>query len=274
MSDHRAYDPRMPFVENEDARIHFQDRGEGTPVLGVMGFALDQRYWAAQIPAITKSHRFITLDNRGVGKSIGPAPTSVEEMADDAVMVLDHLGIEKAVIFGASLGGAVAQRLILDHPERAIGLILAITFARPMEFMRRQHDLTRKLLEGVGITGLVDGSLLRMFTPEFFEVGREVIDRLAAAFLTDEDKMPPIEVLSAQLDVLDKHDALADLHTIQVPTLVMGAKMDVMVPYLGSKEIADAIPGAEFVTFETGHGCLVEEMDDVNATLEKFLAQF
>ncbi len=269
-----AYDLAMPFVESEDVRIHYQDRGEGTPVLGVMGFALDQRYWAAQIPAVTKSHRFITLDNRGVGKSRGPAPTSVDEMAEDALSVLDHLGIEQAVIFGASLGGAIAQRLILDHPERAIGLILAVTYARPMEFMRRQHDLTRRLLEGVGINGLVEGSLLRMFTPEFFEVGREVIDRMAAAFMADEDKMPPVDVLTAQLDALDKHDALADLHTIQVPTLVIGAKMDVMVPYLGSKEIAQAIPGAEFVTFETGHGCMVEEMDAFNATLEKFLAQF
>jgi pimeloyl-ACP methyl ester carboxylesterase len=105
-------------------------------------------------------------------------------------------------------------------------------------------------------------------------MGREFIDQMARAFISEQENMPSTEVLVGQLDALDKHDALEDLRTISVPTLVFGAKMDVMVPYLGSKEIAEAIPGAEFVTFETGHGCTVEEMDAVNKVVEDFLAQF
>lgn len=262
----------MPYAQLADANLHYQERGEGPPVVGIMGFALDQRFWAAQIPAITKSHRFITFDNRGVGRSTGPIPTTTDEMAGDVRALLDHLEIDEAVIFGVSMGGTIAQRFALDNPERVRALILGITFARPIEFMRRQHNLTRALLSAIGVNAIIDGSLIRMFTPGFFEVGAETIDRMAAAFLSDQGKMPSVEVLLAQLDALDKHDVLADLGRIDVPTLVFGAKMDQMVPYLGSEEIAHAIPGAEFATFETGHGCMIEEMDAVNARIEEFLA--
>ncbi len=263
----------MPLADLDDIQLDYEIRGEGDPVLGIMGFALDKRYWAAQVPAVTKSHRFITFDNRGVGKSSGGAGSSIDQMANDAVRLLDHLEIERTVVFGASMGGAIAQRLVLDHPERVSALILAITFARPIEFMRRQHELTRHLLRALGTEALVQGTLIRMFTPDFFEMGREVVDRLARAFVADEDKMPDPEVLIGQVDALDKHDALADLANVKVPTLVCGAKMDQMVPYLAAKEIADTIPGAEFVTFETSHGCMIEEMEAFNRMIEGFLAR-
>ena len=264
----------MPIADLDDIQLNYKSRGEGFPVLGVMGFALDQRAWAPTIPAVTKNNRFITFDNRGIGYSTGGPAASIDQMADDAVRLLDHLEIDKAVVFGVSMGGTIAQRIVLDHPDRVSGLILGITFARPIEFMRRQHDLSRRLVEGAGIEGLMQGSLLRMFTPEFFEMGRELVDQIARAFVAEEDKMPTPEVLVAQVNALDKHDVLEDLKTVKVPTLVFGARMDVMVPYLGSKEIAATIPGAKLVTFETGHGCMVEEMDAVNKTVEDFLAQF
>jgi pimeloyl-ACP methyl ester carboxylesterase len=79
------------------------------------------------------------------------------------------------------------------------------------------------------------------------------------------------DTLVAQMDALHKHDALAELHKISVPTLVFGGKVDMMVPYFASKEIAEAIQGAEFVSFETGHGLMFEEMDACNAMLRDFL---
>jgi pimeloyl-ACP methyl ester carboxylesterase len=239
-----------------------------------MGFALDQRFWAAQIPAVTKNNRFITFDNRGVGRSTGDTISSIDQMADDAYRLLQHLEIDKVVIFGLSMGGAIAQRLILDHPEIASGLILGVTWARPMEFMRRQDELAKLIIDKVGFQEMAEVSLIRMFSPQFFEMGREMVDRLTAAFLADEEKMPTAEVLLAQIDALGKHDTLSELPSIDVPTLVLGGKMDQMVPYLGSQEIANAIPNAELATFETGHACMIEEMEPFNKRIEEFLAQF
>jgi pimeloyl-ACP methyl ester carboxylesterase len=261
----------MPYADLGDISIHYQRRGKGPPVLGVMGFALDGRYWAPQSPAVTAQNEFITFDNRGIGRSSGAPPRTIDEMANDAVRLLDALEIEKAVVFGVSMGGAISQRIVLDHPDRVSALILAVTWARPIEFMRRQDSLAKLLVENAGSEALIQGSLVRMFTPEFFEVGQEMVDQMVKAFVADPDAMPDQEILLAQLDAIGKHDTLADLPKVTCPTLVMGGKMDQMVPYLGTKEIAAAIPNAELATYETGHGCMVEEMEPFNQKVSEFL---
>ncbi|CAN5498155.1 alpha/beta hydrolase [soil metagenome] len=267
----------MPTAEFDDVTLHYQRRGEGPPLLGIMGFGLDQRFWASQIPVITETHEFITFDNRGVGRSRRPgAPlvASIEDMADDTVALLDHLEIGDCIVYGTSMGGAIAQHLALAHPERVSGLILAVTWARPIEFMRRQHLLARALIQGTGPELLVESTLVRMFTPAFFEMGAEVLDQMVKAFMAESGPdVPTTEVLLAQVDAVDKHDVLDRLPSIEVPTLVIGARNDMMVPYLGSEEISAAIPGAEFVTLETGHGCMIEEMPAYNAAVQTWLAK-
>jgi pimeloyl-ACP methyl ester carboxylesterase len=263
----------MPTVELSEVTIHYKEHGEGPPCLGIMGFALDQRFWAAQIPAVTKTHRFITFDNRGVGRSTGEQISDVAHMVDDSIALLDHLEIDKTVVFGVSMGGTIAQQLALAHPERVEALILGITWARPLEFMRRQDALALQLAEHVGSEGLIDASLVRMFTPRFFEMGEEMVDRMVKSFFTAGGPgLPDTEILLAQLDALGKHDVQSELHKISVPTLVFGGKMDVMVPGFASEEIAAAIPGAELTMFDTGHGCMVEEMEAVNERISRFLA--
>jgi pimeloyl-ACP methyl ester carboxylesterase len=263
----------MPLADLGDFELYYREHGEGDPVLGIMGFASDHRLWAAQIPAITKTHRFIVFDNRGIGKSTGTAVGTIDEMADDAIRLLDHLGIDRCVVFGVSMGGAIAQRVVLDHPDRVSALILGITFARPIEFMRRQHELTRTILRAGGEEALIHGALLRMFTPKFFEIGRELIDKIVEVSLGGEAPPASVDDALAQLDALDKHDVLADLPRISVPTLVFGARQDQMVPGFASEEIAEAIPGAELHMFETGHGSMIEEMEGVNGAVSGFLAR-
>ena len=263
----------MPTADLGDVQIYYREHGEGPPALGIMGFALDQRYWATQVSGVSQTHRFITFDNRSIGRSTGDPPTSIKEMADDAVRLLDHLDIDRAVVYGVSMGGAIAQRVVLDHPDRVSALILGITFARPIEFMRRQHELGRFMITHGGSQALIDSALIRMFTPPFFEAGREAIDRMVRAFMSGGGEGPSAspEVLVAQLDALDEHDVLHELPRVSCPTLVIGAKMDQMVPGFASEEIAAAIPGAELVMLETGHGCGVEEMEAFNSAVHGFL---
>jgi pimeloyl-ACP methyl ester carboxylesterase len=266
----------MPVADLGDLKVHFREHGEEGrgPILGIMGFGVDQRFWAAQIAAVAQTHRFITFDNRGIGRSTAGTVTSIDEMADDALRLLDHLGIEKTVVFGVSMGGAIAQRLILDHPERVSALMLGATWARPIEFMRRQTELARRVIELQGVGGLVDASLIFMFTPRFFEVGQEAIDRIVAAFFAESGpELASQEVLYGQLDAIVKHDTLSELGRISVPTLVIGSKMDMMVPGFASEEIARAVPGAELVMLESGHGAMMEEMEAFNAAVTDFLAR-
>jgi pimeloyl-ACP methyl ester carboxylesterase len=263
----------MPIADLGDVSLHYRMHGGGPPVLGIMGFGLDQRFWAAQIPTIAEHNTFITFDNRGTGRSSAAPSLTMEEMASDAIGLLDHIGIDRATVFGVSMGGAIAQRLVLDHPDRVEALILALTWARPIEFMRRQNALARAVLAGGGEGALVEASLVRMFTPAFFEMGRDAIDQVLLAFgAQGAPELPPVDILHGQLDAIEKHDVLAELGGIQCPTLVVGGKFDVMVPSFAAEEIAAAIPGAELALFETGHGLMLEEMEAFNARLSDWLA--
>lgn len=263
----------MPLAELAGIDLYYQILGDGPPVLGIMGFALDQRFWAAQIPAVTDTHSFITFDNRGIGRSTGVPATTIDDMADHALRLLDHLGIEKTVLFGVSMGGAIAQRLVVDHPERVAALILGVTWARPIEFMKRQDALAKIIIDAGGTQGLIDSTLIRMFTPPFFEMGTEMVDRMIAAFFAESGpELAAPEVLMAQLEAINKHDVIDELPKVTVPTLVLGGKMDMMVPHFASEEIARAIPGARLVSFETGHGCMIEEMQAFNDAVRGFLA--
>ncbi|MDP9234198.1 MAG: alpha/beta hydrolase [Actinomycetota bacterium] len=264
----------MPLADLGDVQLHYRASGNDSapPVLGIMGFASDQRLFAGQIGVVTETHRFITFDNRGVGRSSPGAATTIDEMANDALRLLDNLEIDRTVVFGVSMGGAIAQRLTLDHPDRVSALVLAVTFARPIEFMRRQHALTRAVIEAGAGDAVFEGSLIRMFTPRFFEIGRDAVDRLVDAVLSDNYADPtPTEVLLAHLEAIDKHDALSELGKITCPTLVVGGRFDVMVPGFASEEIAAAIPGSHLEMPEGGHGLMLEEADTFNKILGAFL---
>ncbi|HWC13454.1 MAG TPA: alpha/beta fold hydrolase [Actinomycetota bacterium] len=263
----------MATADLGDVGIGYSTFGDDAadPVVGIMGFSLDKRFWSTQVPAVTPTHRFVTFDNRGIGRSRGPLVSTIDEMANDTVRLMDHLQLDDAVLFGMSMGGTIAQRVALDHPDRVKALILAVTWARPIEYMRRQHDVTRKILQ-IAPEELLAASLLKMFTPRFFELGRETVDQLIKVIRAEG---PPtaeaVAVLAAQLDAIDKFDVLGQLPAIDCPTLVIGGRLDMIVPAFGAEEIAGAIPGADLVMLETGHGCMVEEMESFNEAVSRFL---
>lgn len=263
----------MPTADLGDVQLGYSTFGDdrAEPVVGIMGFSLDKRFWSGQVGAVTPTHRFITFDNRGIGRSRGSLIATIDEMANDTVRLMDHLAIDKAVVFGMSMGGTIAQRVALDHPDRVRALILAVTWSRPIEYMRRQHDVTRKILE-IAPDELLMASLLKMFTPRFFELGRETIDQIVKVVSSEGPLSSHAkDVLLAQLDAIDKFDAIGELGCIRCRTLVIGGKLDMIVPGFASQEIAAAIDGAELVMLETGHGCMIEEMDRFNAAVHGFL---
>lgn len=264
----------VPIAEFQDCQLHYRDYGSGDPVVGIMGFAIDQRFWAAQVPAVSATNRFITFDNRGVGRSTGIPPDSIEQMAEDTLRLMDELEIGDAIIFGASMGGTIAQKIALDHPERVKALILAVTFARPIEYMRREQSVAKAIFEKADYDTFLEGSLLHLFSPSFFEMGSETIDRMVRAFYAEGGPDPAgTDMLTAQIDAMAKFDVLDELGRIEVPTLVIGATLDMMVPFFAAEEIAKAIPNARFEALEGGHGIMVEQMQPFNDLVQQFLRE-
>ena len=118
------------FASKDNVRIHYESTGSGPPVLLVMGLGLPAAAWWRTVPVLAESLRVIAFDNRGSGRSDGPPGRySIAGMAVDAVAVLDAAGIERAHVYGISMGGMIAQETALRYPDRVVALALGATSA-------------------------------------------------------------------------------------------------------------------------------------------------
>ena len=120
----------MPTAKINGINIYYEVHGAGDPLLLIMGLGANATAWEAQIPALNREYKVIAFDNRGSGRSDKPTVMySMRQMADDAVLLLDQLGVAAAHVFGMSMGGMIAQELTLQHPARVKSLVLGATMA-------------------------------------------------------------------------------------------------------------------------------------------------
>src|SRR5580658_3599827 len=137
----------MPFIENQGARIYWDERSVGEPVLLIMGLGYPSDMWWRVRPVLDGRYRTIVLDNRGAGRSdVPPGPYPIALMAADAVAVLDAAGVESAHVFGISMGGMIAQEFALQYPTRVRSLILGCTAAGGPTAVRAEPEAIQMLM--------------------------------------------------------------------------------------------------------------------------------
>src|SRR5665213_3915050 len=117
----------MPFAEHKGVRLHWQEQGQGSPILLIMGHRYSSALWYPMLPALSAEHRVIRFDNRGAGESDTTAKVTLPELAGDALAVLDAAGVDRAHVFGVSMGGPITLELALQQPQRVMSLILGCT---------------------------------------------------------------------------------------------------------------------------------------------------
>ena len=265
----------MPYATTDDGiRIRYDTFGRrrGEPILMIQGLGADSRGWFAQRAAIGLRYRGITFDNRGVGRSGKPVGSyDLEQMAADAVAVLDAAGVESAHVMGASMGGVIAQIMAVRYPERVRSLVLACTACRHLGWRR-------ELLEDWAATAQAQG--MRVFANRSMRwlVGPRSLRRFWPAFgaLTPLAMSAPTHSFVAQVNaILDMDDSLRELlHTVDVPTLVLVGSQDILTPQADAEEIAELIPDAELAIVQGGaHGFMVENFWEFNRLVLEFLAR-
>src|ERR1700682_3588656 len=139
--------PYMTFINNQGARIYWDEQGEGEPVLLIMGLGYPSIMWYRTRPLLAARYRTIALDNRGVGRSDMPlGPYSIALMASDAERVLDASGFESAHVYGVSMGGMIAQEFALQYPSRVRSLILGCTASGGPHAVKAEPEVTELLM--------------------------------------------------------------------------------------------------------------------------------
>ena len=257
---------------HDGTRLHYEafGRRDRPAVLMIQGLGTDKHGWDMQRFALARHYRAIAFDNRGAGRSDKPFGTySIEQMADDAVAVLDHAGVTAAHVVGASMGGAISQVMAVRHPTRVLSLTLACTACRNPPWRRELLESWMTTAQERGM-GTMAGQAAR------WVIGPRSFRRLFPTFgwLGPLAMARPTHSFAAQVrGILGAADGLADeLCNIKVPTLVMVGNQDILTPRGDSEEIADLIPGAELVVISgAAHGFMVEHASTFNKILKDFL---
>jgi 3-oxoadipate enol-lactonase len=234
----------MAFVENQGARIYWDEQGQGEPVLLIMGLAYPSQMWYRTRPLLTLRYRTLALDNRGIGRSdIPPGPYPIALMASDAAAVLDAAGIESAHVFGVSMGGMIVQEFALQYPARLRSLILGCTAAGGPTAVRAEQDAIQMLM-----------SRAKMSPEQAAEAAVPFIyDPATPRERIDEDLgirrpwFPSPEGYTAQLQGILGWEAYSRLGQIVAPTLVIHGESDRLIPPGNASLIAERIPGAKLV---------------------------
>ncbi len=231
----------MPIARLEGVSLHYEERGSGRPLLliaGIPAIASDWEPLAARLA--DAGHRAIAYDNRGSGEStVTPGPYTTAQLAADALALLDHLAIERADVFGMSMGGMIAQELALAAPERVERLVLGCTHAGTAHAAPMPREAARAFaLQS-------DDWALRMRTLAPFAFAQDVDPPLLEAFVAKKsaDVQDPAGY-AAQIQAVLAHDAADRLQEIRANTLVLTGDDDRVIPGESSELLAQRIPSA------------------------------
>lgn len=262
----------MPFADCNGQRLYYEVHGDGPPLLAVHGLSVDTLGWTLQVPAWSQHHRTIVFDNRDVGQSTrADGGYEIADMAADALALADALELEDFHLLGLSMGGTIAQTIALAAPERVRSLTLCVTFGGGGNWARAQAQMWSKRVLEMSREERVDELMLLCFSEALYE-NVEGMAFLRQMLLANPHPQET-DAFVRQLQATSRHEVRERLGTLTMPTHVIGAEHDVLVPVWKSRELAGLIPDARLTVLEgAAHGVNVERAEAFNVAVLDFLA--
>ena len=263
----------MPYARGTDGvRIHYEVLGRRSSpvVLMIQGLGADKHGWDMQRYLLALRYRVVAFDNRGAGRSDKPfSAYSLEQMADDALAVLDACEVDRAHVVGASMGGALTMLLALRHPERVQSITLVCTAGR-------NHQWRRELLESWMAAATEQGMGAMSQLAARWVIGPRSFRRLMPVFgwLGPLGLNRPAHAFTAQVRAILAHDdgTTELLHQLTMPAMVVVGNQDILTPRGDSEELAEKLPNAELVVISgAAHGLMIEHATTFNQVLLEFL---
>ena len=236
-------------------KIHHVRFGDGEPLLLIQGMSGHHLHWGdAFLAALQTLFDCVAIDHRSTGLSPRTEdPFTLADLAEDAVAVLDELGLETAHVLGISMGGMVAQELVLAHPGRVRSLVLGCTYAGGPGQQLASPETLQTLMEGMQ-SGDKERALRAAYTVNVSEAFAADEAHYAAFRQVSMVRPVAVAVIMRQMQAIGGHDTSARLGEITAPTLVVHGTEDRMLPFANGEAIAAAIPGARLEALEgVGH---------------------
>ena len=253
--------------------LAYSDRGKGLPLVLIHGFPLCRKMWRPQADVLAKAGcRVISPDLRGFGESgLSSGTASMDIYADDIVALMDHLGIDKAVVGGMSMGGYVLLNLLDRYPDRIAAPVFIVTKAGGDDDAgKARRTALAEACRVQGILPVAEAFRDLLFAPETLTDNPELVDEVFGwVNATD-----PKGAAAALIAMRDRKDCVALLGSISQPALVIGADQDRAAPVENSRIIAEGLPDAELcILHGGGHMVNMEQPAGFNEAILEFLAE-
>jgi pimeloyl-ACP methyl ester carboxylesterase len=252
----------VPVIAADGVELSYERSGAATadgqerePLLLIIGMSGTQLHWSEPfLELLRRDFDVITYDHRGVGRSSRlEGRVTIPQLAEDAAALLHALELSSAHVFGMSMGGMVAQELVLAHPQLVRTLTLGCTYCGGPEAVFGDEEALRELSDAMG-----SGDRARAIRAGWeANVGPGLVDdtEAYARFLAIADTYSvAVPVVMAQMAAVMRHDTSSRLPSVAAPTLVLHGTADRMLPVANGRQIASLIAGAQLETFEdVGH---------------------
>lgn len=260
----------MPFIEKGGVRLHWDQQGAGVPILLIMGHRYSSDMWYPLIETMEGRYHLIRFDNQGTGQSGARKRTSVEEMASDALAVLDAAGIGSAHVYGVSMGGGIALEFGIRYPERTRSLMLGCTMAKTPDIKPKpkwMYEVVYRLLP-----------LLKPFASKAHKGGYgdaasdDLIERDKAILARDRFDLKGV---IAQAHAINDYSVTPEqVAAVTIPALVLHGTQDGTVPYEAGKRLSEMLPNARLITLPgLGHNYFIGGGERATAEVERFIAE-
>ncbi len=261
----------MKTIQN-GCEIFYLEEGcpDSLPVVFIHGMLFDHHTWRPQIDALCSRFRAVAWDMRGHGESgTGDGQYTHRMFAEDLIAVLDHLGIERAVLCGLSMGGSIAVRAFELDPGRICGLVLCDTGSGPdSDEAKRWRELAIRDIKRNGLKMFAGEFMEKVFSPAALTAEPEMVKAVRTAILA----LSPLAVCGALLAQAGRPDMTAALSAITIPTLLLVGEDDLLTPPSLMYSMHMKIPRSEVrVIPGAGHASNLENPSLFNKYLLEFL---
>lgn len=263
-----------------DLTFAYREMGKqngGTPIVFLVHLAAVLDNWDPRVmDGIAAKHHVIAFDNRGIGSSSGSPSNTMEKMADDAVTFIKGMGLKQVDLLGFSMGGMIAQEIVLKEPQLVRKMIIAGTGPAGGEGISSVAGVTfYDMLRGF-FTGQ-DAKQFLFFTrtPSGIEAGKAFLERLKER-TENRDKEIAVSALFAQLEALRTwgQKAPADLSVVKQPVLVVNGDADRMVPTSNTHDLARRLSNSTLIIYpDAGHGGIFQNHSTFVPSALEFLAR-
>jgi len=263
----------MPEVRVNDIEIHYEVHGEGFPLVMINGLGANLDWWDPRmVGELSKRFMTVLFDNRGAGRTdVSDRKYTIRLFADDTAGLMDCLGISKAHVLGLSMGGMIAQELVLNYPQKVEKLVLCSTNCGGGESIHPSEDVLRMLM--VDRSTLSQKEMEKMviavtLTEDFAKKNPDLVELMMERGL----KAPiSAEAYRRQLIAISGFNTHDRLPQIKAPTLILVGKKDILIPPGNGPILAEAIPNSKLVYLERSAHALAEDMDEVINSVTGFL---